>query len=105
MIQTEELVGQLRQKAREHRQEARRCMAAVTALLQPQKRQGRPVNPNRALLEAFKRSGLTYQQVGSAVGISYRLASWIIRGTKHRPELAMRIFEALNSPAQSENSN
>jgi hypothetical protein len=45
-METTEIVELLRQKTREHKQEARRCEAAVRALLEPQKPQGRPVNPS-----------------------------------------------------------
>jgi hypothetical protein len=93
---TAELVEMLRQKSRELRQSARRCDAAVAALLEPQKAQGRPtVNPKRELYEAVKQSGLTYAQIAAEVGVSYRYVSWVGRAKINSPELETRIREVL----------
>ena|ERR1700729_689684 len=94
MLETE-LIEALQKKARECRQQARRFDAAVAALTEPKKTQGRPVNPKRDLLDAIKRSGLQYKQIAEQVGCSYRYVSWIARGVKERPALEARIREVL----------
>jgi hypothetical protein len=94
-METTELVEALRQKARECRQQARRLVAAAELLLEEKKPPGRPVNPKRDLLEAFKRSGLMYAQLAQKCGVSYRYVSWVIRGVKERPVLEARIREVL----------
>ena len=98
-METTELVDTLRQKARECRQQARRFDAALTALLEPQKSQGRPINPKRELYEAIKQSGLTYAQIAQKCDCSYRYVSWVARGVKSRPVLEARIRECLASHA------
>jgi hypothetical protein len=97
---TAELVEMLRQKSRELRQSARRCDAAVAALLEPQKAQGRPVSPKRELYEAIKQSGRTYAQIAGEVGVSYRYISYVARGLKERPALEARIRECLAAHAE-----
>jgi hypothetical protein len=94
-LQVEEFVEELKQVARFHRQEARRYDAAVRTLLEPIKPQGRPVMANRDLLETFRKSGLSYQRLAAAVGASYKLCSWVIRGVKTRPALEARIRQVL----------
>lgn len=93
------IVEELRQQAREHRQEARRCDAAVRALLEPQKAQGRPVKANRDLMEAFRQSGLQYKDLSERLGIGYKYISWVIRGVNNNPKLERRIREVLASCA------
>ncbi|HEY1884118.1 MAG TPA: hypothetical protein VGG51_13870 [Candidatus Cybelea sp.] len=95
MKDTEALAEQLRQQAKEHRQEARRLVQAAEILEAPKKSQGRPVNPNRDLQEAFQQSGLTYKELAAKVGIGYRYVSWTIRGMLDRPILTQRIRVAL----------
>jgi hypothetical protein len=48
---------------------------------------------SRDFYEAFRRSGLNYQEVATKVGTSYKLCSWVIRGVKSRPPLEHRIRE------------
>lgn len=100
MRDTNEIVEELRQKAREHRQEARRLDAAIRVLLEPQKAQGRPVNPNRELFEAFKASGLQYKDLASKLGVGYKYVSWVVRGIDDKPKLEARIREVLTSHAE-----
>jgi hypothetical protein len=100
MVDTESLVETLQEKARECRRQARRFDAAVAALLEPRETTGRPANPNRELLDAVKRSGLTYMQIGERVGVSYRYVSWVCRGRIERPELEQRIREVLAAHAE-----
>jgi hypothetical protein len=96
------IVEQLQQKAREHRQEARRCDAAVKVLLEPQRSQGRPVNPKRDLFEAFRKSGLTYKELALKLGVGYRYISWVVRGIDNKPELECRIREILSTHGKAQ---
>jgi hypothetical protein len=100
-METTELIEALQQKARESRQQARRFDAAAAALLEPQKTQGRPVNPKRELFDAVKKSGLTYKEIASKVvpPVSYRYISWVVRGTLERPALETCIREVLAAHA------
>jgi hypothetical protein len=100
-METIDLIETLQRKARECRQQARRFDAAVSALLEPQKSQGRPVNPRRELFDAVKKSGLTYKEIASKVvpPVSYRYVSWVVRGTIERPTLEACIREVLAAHA------
>jgi predicted RecB family nuclease len=100
VMDTPQLIAALQQKAREARQQARRFDAAAAALLEPQKPQGRPVNPKRELLDALKKSGLTYAQIAAKVGVSYRYVSWVARGIKERPAVEARIRAVLATHAK-----
>ena len=100
-METAELVEALRQKEREAKLQARRFHAAAAALLEPQKSQGRPVNPNRELYEAIKDSGLTYAQIAQKCDCSYRYVSWVARAKINRPKIEARIREVLAAHAAS----
>jgi hypothetical protein len=102
LMETADLINALRQKSREARQQSRRFEAAAAALLEPQKTQGRPVNPKRELFDAVKKSGLTYKEIASKVvpPVSYRYISWTVRGTIERPALEACIREVLAAHAE-----
>lgn len=95
MIEAQELIKTLQQKARECRQQARRFDAAVAALQEEQKPVGRPVNPKRDLLDAIKRSGLLHKEIAAKCGCSYRYIGYVARGILERPILEARIREVL----------
>jgi hypothetical protein len=95
IVTAEELAAQLRQQAREHRQEARRLDTAVKVLLEPQKTKGRPQTPNKDLYDAFKASGLQYKELAAKLGVGYRYVSWVVRGIDDKPKLEGRIREVL----------
>lgn len=96
MTETSELIEALQEAVRECRRKARSFDSAVKALLKPQRRTpGAPVNPKRDLLNAIKKSGLTYAQIASKVGCSYRYVSWVARGVLERPALEAKIRDVL----------
>ncbi|HEY1680222.1 MAG TPA: hypothetical protein VGF98_01080 [Candidatus Tumulicola sp.] len=89
------LIEQLKAEARTKRREARQITEAIRALEEDARPQGRPVNPNRDLADAFKRGGLKYADLGKELGVSYRVVSWVIRGMMSRPDVERRLREIL----------